>query len=49
MTPSPVNLMLTILNSVTGKPYMSQIFNKKVKKTHPKSFVYSIKHRNTNL
>lgn len=33
MTPSPVNLMLTILNSVKGKPYMSQIFNKKVKKT----------------
>lgn len=38
MTPSPVNLMLTILNSVTGKPYMSQIFNKKVKKNPSKIF-----------
>lgn len=39
MTPSPVNLVLTILNSVTGKPYMSQIFHKKAKKkTQPKIF-----------
>lgn len=34
MTPSPVNLMFTILNSITGKPYMSQIFHKKAKKTN---------------
>lgn len=32
MTPSPVNLMFTILNSIKGKPYMSQIFHKKAKK-----------------